>query len=108
MEILTLETKSESNYLLDVLNNSTSLPENENIFHIGGISLTPRSTTDWYWVVSGKKLDFILNFLPNQPDFAGGVENCLSIVKREKFGFNDIICSTQWDRKFICQRDEIL
>lgn len=108
MEILSIETKAEADNIINVLKNSTLL-DGEIIFHVGGISLTPRSTSDWYWVNSGKKLDFTLKFVPGQPDFAHGIENCLSINKYgNEFGFNDIPCFGHWDRKFICQRDDFL
>lgn len=109
MEILSVETKPEADYLMGVLKNSTHLLDGETIFHIGGISFTPKSKKDWYWVNSGKKVGFPMYFAEGQPDYTNGIESCLSFIKfHVDYGFNDIPCFGQWDRKFICQRDEVL
>lgn len=107
MEILSFETKLEQDHMFQVLKNFSQFLDNEN--SIGGISLTPRSTTDWYWVNSGKKVKFLMGFMPGQPDhYNGAVENCLAINKYGNgFGLNDWPCYGHAERKFICQLDEI-
>lgn len=72
--------------------------------HIGGMSLNPLSRTEWYWVNSGNRLDYLMNFLPGEPNNDGGEEHCLAIGRSSPdsaFGFNDFKC--YGINAFVCQ-----
>lgn len=105
MESLSLET-------LDEMNNFFALcDKNVNFFedytHIGGYTNVGRSTDKWYWLNSGKRIDYKMKFTPGQPDFAGNLEFCLGIHKKPNdFAFFDLYCSVYHEFKFICQRND--
>lgn len=112
MEILTLDTQSEADNFLNLLNNSAFLASlrDDGAYHIGAISHTPRTTTDWYWVASRKKTNFVLKFGSGQPDFDGGDDYCLNVYtpswNQPNFGFNDVSCNRRAEVRFICEKDE--
>lgn len=101
MEFLSLETLEEANQFFKLCEENASLFDK--FTHIGALTTVAKSKTDWYWVNSGQKINYVLNFLPNQPDNANNNEMCLSIgMPPKNYSFNDIPCSgTQY--KFICQ-----
>lgn len=104
METLSLETKQEADDFLGNLNNYALLFDQ--YAHIGGISSVPRSKTDWFWENSLKKVNYSMNFAPNQPDGSG---NCLAVDKyvvngSRTYGFNDINCYGRHEETFFCQK----
>ena len=110
LELVTLETLKEANYFLEIAENSETkkLAIPFWIF-IDGMTLTPKSTTDWYWTESGEKISFSIRWASDQPDNWRGNEKCFSIGKRypnDKFGFNDHACSNV-NLPFICQRIDL-
>ena len=107
MEILSLDTADEFDNFNDEIFKS-----NENLFeqwtHIGGITLASKSTTRWYWVNSGNRINYQMQFLPGMPDNPSGNEFCLSFGKTQNgLLYNDIDCYAQYEFKFICQQDII-
>lgn len=74
--------------------------------HIGGVTNSGRSQTEWYWVGTNKKVSYNMIWKPGQPDFAGNNEWCLTLAKNSQFQFNDINCYGGWQEKFICQKIE--
>lgn len=71
------------------------------------MSLTPKSTTDWYWTDTGRKINFPIQWQSGQPDNNNNSEFCFSILKtsiNQKFGYNDQNCATY--NPFICQKIE--
>ncbi|KAL7036600.1 hypothetical protein ACKWTF_008859 [Chironomus riparius] len=108
LEFTTLESNSELQSFLNIIDNNSYLRTiSDTFFWIDGISLTPKSKTDWYWTKSGKKLTFSLPWALNQPDFLRVDEFCLALGKssNQKFGFHDGICSASIS--FVCQRIEL-
>lgn len=105
MEFLSLDTLEEANYFLDMcLKNPIPF---EQFTHIGGVTLLGKSLDKWYWVNSGKRIDYSMKFLPGQPDFYASLEFCLALEKRpESFYFVDIYCQGLYEAKFICQKNE--
>jgi len=74
--------------------------------HIDGMTLTPRSTTDWHWTNSGNRISFPIPWQPGQPDFHKNNEYCFSFIAGQDFfaqGFNDIECK-DYIAPFVCQR----
>jgi hypothetical protein len=104
MELLSLNTIREATTFFDICKRRESLFETYT--HIGGITLAGRTTDLWYWVNSGRRASYPMLFAPGQPDFAGSIEYCLSIVKGgdNNFYFNDIPCWGGYEVKFVCQR----
>lgn len=73
--------------------------------HIGAMSRSFITKTDWYWNKTGKKVNIALNFIPGEPNNAGGQERCLSFDKRlGNIMYNDIACFGAWQQNFICQK----
>ena len=77
---------------------------------IDGVTLTARSPTDWYWTETGDKIDFVMPWLPTEPDngAGGALEWFLSIgrhtVASEPVAFNDIP-GTNFYNTFLCQKN---
>lgn len=106
METLSLETLDESNAFLNLCLNNANLFESHT--HIGAVTTEGKSLNKWYWVNSGKRIDYSLKFLPGQPDFWASAEFCLGLEKRtESFYFIDINCHGVYELKFICQKVEM-
>lgn len=102
MEFLSLETRQEANHLLSLCDQFIHLMEEWT--HIGGITKVAKSLDQWYWIVSGNKVNYRLKFGAGQPDNVGGKELCLSIGNQAgNFFFNDLNCYDQHQFKFICQ-----
>lgn len=73
-----------------------------------GITATPKSSTEWYWTSSGKKVSYALPWNPGQPDYKLNKEYCLAIGRVRSYNplkFHDFPC-TEDPRQFICQRKE--
>lgn len=105
MESLSLETLDEMNYLLNTCHKHEKLFDQ--FTHIGGMTTVGKSLDKWYWVSTGKRVDFPLKFTPGQPDFYAAVDFCLSLEKRaDGFYFADIYCQGAYELKFVCQRNE--
>lgn len=104
MEALSLENKVEAdNFLNTILVKNTA--QFEEFTHIGGVTTALKASDKWYWVNSGKKVNYTMKFHPGHPDGAGW---CLAVQKRgNDFYFKDIPCHSSWEIKFICQRDEL-
>jgi hypothetical protein len=106
LEFVSIDSINESNHLLGLCDQNISLFDIWT--HIGGITTVAGSKTEWYWVESGKKVNFNLKFDKGQPDNKNGIENCLSIGKAPgNFYYNDIPCSGGAAFKFICQSKEV-
>lgn len=78
---------------------------NNDYVHIDGITMTPKSQKDWYWTVSGKKVNYEMSWAPKNLDFNYNSEWCLSLGPANVYQFNDIRCQDQ-NLSFICQRTQ--
>lgn len=45
--------------------------------HVGGITLTPNSSTDWYWITTGEKIAYEMTW--NCGELHSNAQFCLSI-----------------------------
>lgn len=101
-----METLEEARALTCMMDNDSTLKQlNSTWLWIDGITLTEKSTTDWYWTKTGKKISFPIDWYPGQP--TGNGQFCLAVGKatiNAKFAFNDGTCSGSL--KFVCQRIE--
>lgn len=105
MDFLTLETEAEANIFFELCRDHAGLFGD--YAHIGGITTQGGSRDQWYWVNSGKKVNYSLKWADSEPDNGyGGTELCLSIVRKpgDTFYFNDIRCSESITQ-FVCQQN---
>jgi len=110
MESLSLESAIEADQFLGFCKINANLFETWTF--VGAFALQGANADAWYWANSGKHVDFILKWQPNQPDNFETDQYCLAIGKDDSnnFGFNDIGCNMRRsngepnDWKFICQR----
>jgi hypothetical protein len=86
MDIAAFKTLDEFKYVSDMCK------QNENLLtkwvHVGGVTLTPQSSSDWYWVATGEKIAYDMPWHTQQPNNAhennfvwllGKVISCLMI-----------------------------
>jgi len=105
-----MDTLEEARAVLTMADNNSVLRAPSYIWlYIDGVALTPKSTTDWYWTKSGKKISFPIPWRSGTPGNGDYTEFCLTIGRNfpnEKFGFDDAMC----DRvtRLACQRIELL
>lgn len=71
--------------------------------HIGGMTTTAKSKTQWYWVANGEKINYAMEWMQGEPNNFND-DFCLSIGTLE-YQFNDINCHT-YEMKFICQESK--
>ncbi|KAL7036606.1 hypothetical protein ACKWTF_008864 [Chironomus riparius] len=104
----TFETLAEARAVLTMADNNSILRKMTSVWlYLDAITLTEKSTTDWYWTKTGKKVSFPMEWYPGNPSGSG--QHCLCISRStitSNFRFNDIDCSTN-PRNIICQRNEI-
>lgn len=71
LELMTLETLNEANSFLTMADNHSYFKFISWVFFIiDGTSLTPKSTTDWYWIQTRHKTSFPIRWARSQPDDA--------------------------------------
>lgn len=105
MDVISLDTRDESDYVLK------ACYENSKLFqmftYIGGISNSAKGKDGWIWWNSGKRVNYPLDWAKNEPNFLSNVEHCLSIANKDGvFKLNDMPCFGQHDYKFTCQKSE--
>lgn len=104
MEFLSLETLQEQNSFFKLCENKADLFEDWTF--IGGYTIEGKSLDKWYWVNSGKRIDYSLTFGHGMPDFGWNQEFCLCLGKQTKtFFMNDALCQG-FEKKFICQKED--
>jgi hypothetical protein len=70
---------------------------------IGGSDAESEGT--WYWIETGKNIDYNLAWLPNEPNDMQGTQNCITLTKaRYGTGFWDRACHKE--EHFLCQTAE--
>lgn len=103
MEFLSLETLEEATFFLAL--SDKNIAHFDDLTHIGATTTVGRNPDKWYWVNSGKRIDFNLKYAPGEPNFAGNVEFCLSVGKNPgNFMFHDLNCYGAYEKKFVCQK----
>ena len=101
MELASLPTKDladDFNQLL--LDNSPFFDRNT---HMGG-SYIGAGLKNFYWLSTGKPINYNLNWGPGEPSDVVGNENCLALIKLNGiFMYNDIQAFGIYDEKFVCE-----
>jgi len=109
-ELTTFESLAEAEAVFSMAENNSFLKTLPAVYiSVDAMTLTLKSTTDWYWTKSGQKISFAFPWLPGEPNNNVNLnELCLSFGKQtisSKFGFNDLPCS-EIVSPFLCQRIE--
>ena len=104
MDLVELPSATESDNFLRLCAQKNS-DLNSDFFHIGA-SYAGLGVNEYYWMTTGNRINYALQWGPNQPDNVNGIENCLSIQKQTgSYKFNDMnMDTTSFKHKFICQR----
>lgn len=101
-DILTLDTLDEKN---DV---ARMIEDNHKLFsewiHIGGMTESPKSTSEWYWVNSNEKVSYNMQWNKGDPNNNQNRELCLGLANQKGANFVDISCQGAHEEKFICQK----
>ena len=103
LEFASFKTIEEVNAVI----NMTKNVNNFEWFLIDGISLKSKSPTEWYLTETGEKIDYVIPWLPGQPDTEFGAEFFLTLGKLTKdgpIGFNDAKASG-YAQLPLCQRN---
>ncbi|KAL7036614.1 hypothetical protein ACKWTF_008871 [Chironomus riparius] len=104
LELASMETLQEARVFLSMTENDTNIKSLTAVWlWIDAITLVEKSTNDWYWTKSGKKISFSLDWIDGNP--SGNGQFCLVVGKANintKFAFNDGNCGSSF--KFVCQR----
>lgn len=105
LDIASFEVQDESNRILDLLQSHKSAQSQPEAFWVGGVATIPKSRNGWFWSSSGKSINYMLKWSPNEPNNAGGNENCLAIWNPNgQWEYNDANCDSSGPAVlFICQ-----
>lgn len=103
MTLVTLDSADEGTAFIEMVKARSAIFAPG--LHIGAVTPILLSKTEYFWITSGKKVDFTLNWAPGHPDNSGSRENCLLLVATSSSAFfYDNECtriSPSYD--FICQ-----
>lgn len=114
LKALSLENKRESDQLLKFLEPYKS--KTKFSFYIGGMALDAGNKNDFYWITSGNRINYDLQWGKGQPDAweqpNWGQERCLSVGRDDdnegKLGYNDVFCNAYRAESFVCQAQRII
>lgn len=77
LEIATLETLDEMQTVSKICKKiSFHLTE---YVHVGGMTLTGNSTFNWYWVITGKRIEYEMQWSDGEPNFYSRRQFCLAL-----------------------------
>lgn len=107
MDFVSLDTEDEADNLLAMCKKQSNLFGTWT--HIGAITLLDKRKDFWFWVNSGKHIDYTLKFYDGRPDNLKNVQHCLTMGNTDvkNFFFDDISCNSEDDNndyKFVCER----
>lgn len=106
MDIGTFDTLDELNAFISMGRNH--VPKLGGSYHVGAVTLTPKSPNDWFWVTTGEKINYQLPWASGQPDTHRGVQYCLRIILPD-YTFDDFDCDhVSGSIGFLCQDTKIL
>ncbi|CAO1337642.1 unnamed protein product [Diamesa tonsa] len=101
MELASLPTKELSEQFMQLC--YLNAPSFDQYTHVGGTYIGA-GLNRWYWLSTGKPVDYQLPMRPEQPDNAGGYQNCLALDKQNgPFLFDDIDSFGRHEEKFVCE-----
>lgn len=113
LEAVSLDTAVESDSLLRLLEPHKDKASHN--FYIGGMTLNKGTDDEWYWINSGSKINYELNWERSQPDGwekpGWDKEQCLAVSSNDDggvLGYNDVFCNAYRADKFVCQSYHVL
>lgn len=101
MDLVELDTAAEADYF------NKLCAEHKNLFtstvHIGG-SDHGVDKNKWYWMSSGKEINYNMKYAPTEPNNVDGRQYCLALyIHPQSFEFADYDCDES-KSIFACQR----
>ena len=101
MELASLPTKDFADKFTQLCFENS--PFFDKYTHIGGTYIGA-GLNQFYWLSTGKPVRYNLNWAPEQPDNARGLQNCLALQKQNgPFKFDDIDGFGLHEEKFVCE-----
>lgn len=109
MELMTLESEVKQTHLLNSLEQHSAAFGTYEWINIGAMTTTCGSRDLWYWLDTGSKVNFPIQFGVPNPNCAGDNEMCLALGKYEsgKFYVADTWC-TEHPSRFLCKQKDIV
>lgn len=106
MEFASFDSLEESNNFTENAGKSDLF---KTFTYVGGISKPVNSSVEWFWVESGKQIDYALQFASNEPNSVNMNEQCLCFLMKPtgKF-YHDVKCSDGIQGQVLCQSKEIV
>lgn len=103
MQFVTIDSPDEASKFLQLCSKNADLFDETT--HIGSLTTSSNSNTEWFWMEAERRVNFPLNWSIGQPNDVDGSQLCLALDKiQESFYFNDVSCSgSNQTHKFICQ-----
>lgn len=109
MEFLSIESEAEQTHLLNSLSKHGSFFGVHEWVSIGAMTTTCGSQDLWYWVDTGKKVNFQFAWGQSNPNCKNDSEMCLCLGKRVNGSFyiGDIWCKGT-PQRFLCKQKDIV
>lgn len=108
--MITLDTLDEARSVLTMSDNNSILRSYTSVrLYIDAVTLSIKTTTEWYWTKTGKKIAYPIPWRPGTPDNSLGNEYCLTIgryLTTGIFWFDDAQCND--GHVVLCQRIDFL
>lgn len=105
MEVLSLDTEDEYDHFMRLCLKKSSFFDGASL--IGAVTNSRLGADGWFWLNSGERISYALDWAKDEPNFSGNVEFCLSMkMYGSVFKFNDVSCNRQHELQFICQQSQ--
>jgi hypothetical protein len=73
---------------------------------LNGMTLTPDTRRDWYWLSNNKKINYVMQWGPGEPHLQRPNEFCLGIGPKSDPKFIDVDCSGDSKHSFMCEKKD--
>lgn len=101
MNLVELDTAAEADHFNKLCAQDKDL--STSTVHIGGADHGV-DKNKWYWMSSGKDVNYIMDYAPTEPNNINGRQNCLAVYTHpESYQFADYDCDES-KSIFACQR----
>ncbi|VDI69867.1 Hypothetical predicted protein [Mytilus galloprovincialis] len=99
-QLADVQTREENTFLVDTIDKIERDTGTVHEYWLDGTDQVLEGV--WVWASTGKQLSYT-NWYPNEPNSAGGNEDCLEIKDVNVNGWNDNNCSLEFN--FICEME---
>jgi Lectin C-type domain len=108
LEIVSLETKNETQAFLSYIMREASNIGEGNYVHIGAVTKLLGTRNDWVWLESGRDVQIDIPWATGQPDNYGGSESCMSLkIELMKPLAHDLMCGS-FPFRYVCQKKIVI